>query len=82
MDTLHTDHLPVETLEQCRGDARALKVPFIQTRFCNADSGRLRWITELKLFRKDGIEKLWFDGRHENAPLFWGGKIPKACNPA
>ena len=77
MDTIHTDHLPVETLEQCRGDARQMKVAFIETKFCDLEDGqRLRWITELKLFRKNGIEKLWFDGRNEDAPLFWVGKIP------
>ena len=82
MDTIHTDHLPVETLEQCRGDFRQMGWAFIETKWCEFKDSRMMWTTEVKVFRKDGIEKLWFKGRHDNAELFWVGKIPKACNPA
>lgn len=80
MDTIHTDHLPVQTLEQCRGDARQMGWAFIETKW--ADLGpdrRIKWTTEIKIFRKEGIEKLWFKGRHRNAELFWVGKIPKVA---
>ena len=79
MDTIHTDHLPENTLAQCRADARMLKITFIETKWCDVKDNRMFWTTELKLFRKTGIEKLWFNGRHANAPLFWIGKIPKAA---
>ena len=78
MDTIHTDHLPVQTLEQTRGDVRAMGWAFIETKW--ADLGpdrRIKWTTEIKIFRKEGIEKLWFKGRHRDAELFWVGKIPK-----
>lgn len=82
MDTIHTDHLPVQTLEQTRGDFRQMGWAFIETKW--ADMGpdrRIKWTTEIKVFRPDMIEKLWFKGRHRNAELFWVGQIrnPKAA---
>ena len=77
MDTIHTDHLPVQTLEQCRGDARQLGLPFIETRWVEWKGNRMMWTTEVKVFRPGLIEKLWFKGRHDDSPLFWVGKIPQ-----
>lgn len=81
MDTIHTDHLPVQTLEQTRGDFRQMGWAFIETKFCDVKDNRMMWTTEVKVFRPGMIEKLWFKGRHDNAELFWVGQIrdPKAA---
>ena len=41
MDTIHTDHLPVQTLEQTRGDFRAMGWAFIETKWCDVKDNRM-----------------------------------------
>ena len=72
----HPDFAPVPTLGRTREDLRFRGWTFIETKFCDVEDGRMWWHTELKIFRDGGIEKLWFKGRHDDAPLFWTGKIP------
>ena len=81
MDTIHTDNVPAQTLEETRGDFRVMGWPFVETKFCDVKAGHMQWVTEIKVFRPDMIEKLWFKGRHNNAELFWVGQIrdPKAA---
>ena len=78
----HPDFAPVPTLGRTREDLRFRGWTFIETKW--ADLGpdrRIKWTTEIKIFRKEGIEKLWFKGRHRNAELFWVGKIPRVDGP-
>ena len=72
----HTDGAPIPALGHTREDLRFRGWTFIETKFCDVKAGHMHWITELKVFRGGDIEKLWFAGRHDDAPFFWTGKIP------
>ena len=41
MDTIHTDHLPAQTLEQTRGDFRQMGWAFIETKWCDVKDNRI-----------------------------------------